>query len=190
MRTRKVFGVGVACLVALATVFAVPAPANATTYPKTTFVSVLTPQYTKPNDTNRMVLDVWNGSMNNGAPVQLWRQNGNQQQLWDIYELTEHYNGNNVYELHNNKSNKCLDMAIDGAVQDGTRVQQWTCGNQSNQKWVAERVGGYPTDAWVILKSRWNTNLCLDVTGANDSNGARIQVFTCHGRWNQRFNIS
>ena len=81
------------------------------------------------NDTNRMVLEVWNGSMNSGAPVQLWRQNGNQQQLWDIYELTEHYNCYNVYELHNNKSIKCPDMAIDGAVQDGTRVQQWTCSN-------------------------------------------------------------
>lgn len=75
-------------------------------------------------------------------------------------------------------------MAIDGAVGDGTRVQQWDCSGATNQQWIA---GG--TSGWVTLRNRRNQNLCLDVSGANFADGAPLQVFTCNGQWQQRWNI-
>ena len=57
MRTRKVFKAIAACLVVLATVFAMPTPASAAV---NTYISVL------PQDSPKMVLDVLNGNAATG----------------------------------------------------------------------------------------------------------------------------
>jgi hypothetical protein len=187
VRIKKAFQAGAACLVALATVFVGPAPANAD--PLRTFISVLTPEGNPPTAANRMVIDVLNGNTANGTPVQIWRRNAEPQQTWEIHPLNEYYNGYRKYKFYNMKGNGCLDMAIDGPVGNLTRVQQWGCANVSNQKWIAYPVGAGDTAPWVELKSARNPNLCLDVKGVSYTDGARLQVYTCHGGWNQRFNI-
>jgi hypothetical protein len=196
MRARRFLGVGAACLIALASVFAPAGPASAAAYPTFTYVSGLTPQGTKPTDANRMVLDVLLGSTANGAPVQMWRQNGLPQQNWTISRLGKDETGQYMYVLRNGNSSKCLDMATDGVIGDGTRVQQWSCSAYAtdvpyNQRWYGSPVvtSGL-TAPWIKLKSALRPDLCLDVAGYNGGNGARLQVFTCHGGWNQRFNVS
>jgi hypothetical protein len=94
------------------------------------------------------------------------------------------FNGNRSYWLTVAHSHKCLDMAIDGAVGNGTRVQQWDCSANANQEWIA--VG---TSGWVELRNRFNPNLCLDVSGARYADGALLQVWQCTGQWNQHWNI-
>ncbi|MEU9884515.1 RICIN domain-containing protein [Sphaerisporangium sp. NPDC051011] len=185
MRTRKFLAIATAGLVALVATLVGTTPANAMAYPLHTYVSVF------PQTSTKMVLDVLDGQMNSGAPVQLWERNGNSQQTWDIYQGPDLSNGHHWYRLFNGKSKLCLDMATDGPVGNGTRVQQWGCGSSDNQYWVAypvESSGQYA--AWVELRPKSNQNLCLDVSGANYGNGARLQVWQCHHGWNQRFNIS
>jgi hypothetical protein len=195
VRIRRFLGIGAACLTALASVFALAGPASAA-YPITTYVSGLTKQGNIPTNSNRMVLDVLNGSPDNGAPVQMWRQNGLPQQNWTISRLPKDETGQYMYVLRNAKSGKCLDMATDGVIKDGTRVQQWSCPTDPNSVVINQRWYGAPVAtsgagaAWIKLKSALRPDLCLDVTGYNDGNGARLQVFTCHGGWNQRFNVS
>ncbi|MBP1782110.1 RICIN domain-containing protein [Micromonospora chalcea] len=177
MRTRKVFKAIAACLVVLATVFAMPTPASAAV---NTYISVL------PQNGPKMVLDVLNGNAANGTPVQLWRLNYNTQQYWTIHHVA-YYNGFDVYEFHSNIADKCLDMATDGSVGNGTRVQTWSCSHASNQRWYAEPV--QENANWRPLHNMRNKELCLDVLNAQYSDGARLQVFTCNNKWNQRFNV-
>lgn len=195
MRTRRFLGAGAACLTALASVFALAGPASAA-YPTTTWVSGLTKQGTTPDSSNRRVLDVVNGSLDNGAPVQMWQRNGLAQQYWTIHRLPKDETGQYMYVLRNQKSLKCLDMATDGVIGNGTRVQQWSCPADPNSVVFNQRWYGSPvttsgaTAPWIKLRSALRPDLCLDVAGYNDGNGARLQVFTCHGGWNQRFNVS
>ncbi|WP_166380597.1 RICIN domain-containing protein [Catellatospora methionotrophica] len=181
MRTRRMLEVGAACLVALAAVFAMPTPASAAV---NTYISV-TPQ---PQGPSRMVLDVLDANPANGTPVQLWERNYKTQQYWTIHHVG-YYNGYDVYEFHSNIADKCLDMAIDGPPGNGTRVQTWTCSGGSNQRWYAENVSGGDFVSWRPLHNMRNKNLCLDLLNGQYGNGARLQVFTCQGTWNQRFNV-
>jgi hypothetical protein len=89
--------------------------------------------------------------------------------------------------LKNKNSGKCLDMATDGTIGNGTRVQQWTCSGATNQRWVARSV--VAGNNWVKLVNQ-RSNLCLDVTNVSYTDGALLQVWSCSGNWNQRWNIS
>ncbi|MET0418741.1 MAG: RICIN domain-containing protein [Actinoplanes sp.] len=167
------------------TVFAGPVPANAAD-PLRTFISVLTPQGNPPTDANRMVLDVPNGDTANGTPAQIWRRNTEPQQIWEIHPLNEYSNGYRKYKFYNMEGNGCLDMATDGPVGDLTRVQQWGCGNKSNQKWIAYPVGAGETVRW--MHSSWPCGAqsapgpILRASGSG-SPGAKIPRFAwCNAR--------
>jgi len=138
-----------------------------------------TAQFISVDHAGRKVLDIPNGAQVNGLLAQLWDQNGEPQQTWFVAQ----HGGAGTYTLKNASSGKCLDMATDGPVGNGTRVQQWTCNSLSNQDWIAGGGSG-----WVTLRNR-NSNLCLDVKEANFANGAQLQVWQCGGAWNQRWNI-
>ncbi|MEZ0075158.1 RICIN domain-containing protein [Planotetraspora sp. GP83] len=182
MRTRKFFAIAAAGLVALATVFAGPAPANATTYPITTWISVLGPN----GSIGPKVLDIKDKSTANGARAQLWQLNRTDNQLWTIERIGT-YGNYYYYELKNKLSQKCLDMATDGPVGNGTRVQQWDCRHTANQRWIARPVQS--GNNWVELVNI-ESGRCLDVTDVNYADGALLQVWSCSGDWNQRWNIS
>src|ERR1041384_6675231 len=105
------------------------------------------------------VIDIRDLSTANGALAQLWQRTGADNQRWDVFGTIS--GGRNVYALVNRRSGRCLDMAIDGPVGNGTRVQQWDCNGTPNQEWIA---GG--TSGRVTLKNRQRPDLCLDVSGA------------------------
>lgn len=155
---------------------------------KVTWISVMKPPLAEKTP---KVLDVLNGSQANLAPVQIWRQNGNAQQNWDIAPVGS-FGSLTTYVFINQHSGKCLDMKNDGPVGDGTVVQQYDCLYNANQIWAAERVvtdSTDPTYKWVKLFNMQRVDLCLDVKDVNYSDGARLQVWTCSGHWNQRWNI-
>ncbi|MFI6458616.1 RICIN domain-containing protein [Streptosporangium amethystogenes] len=189
-RTRKFFAAPAAALIALAIVFTGQAPANASV---TTYISVL------PQGSTRMVLDTRMDSstangMANGAPAQLWQlRTGSQgvevnNQRWTITWQYQDANNHGVYELENALSHKCLDMAIDGPIGNGTRVQQWDCSDASNQRWTAVPAPQALGSEWVQLVNL-RSGLCLDVPGAKYTNGVALKVYQCNGNWNQRWNI-
>ncbi|MEU8266961.1 RICIN domain-containing protein [Sphaerisporangium sp. NPDC049002] len=190
MRTRKLFAVAAASLVALATVFISQAPANASI---TTYISVLPQSGTKMVLDTKMDSSTANG-MANGAPAQLWQlrtaspgvEVGNQR--WIITVKYIDADNHVVYELKNQLSGKCLDMAIDGAIGNNTRVQQWDCSGASNQRWTAVPAPADLGSSWVQLVNL-RSGLCLDISGASYTNGRPLVVYQCHGSWNQRWNI-
>ncbi|MER5296674.1 ThuA domain-containing protein [Streptomyces pharetrae] len=70
---------------------------------------------------------------------------------------------------------KCLD--VDGSqTADGTKVQLWTCGGSSAQKWTVSGDG--------TLKA---LGKCLDVPGGGSADGTRIQLWTCNGTGAQKW---
>ncbi|GII92188.1 RICIN domain-containing protein [Sinosporangium siamense] len=179
MRTKKLFAIAIAGIVVLAGGFFNPANAGAAFI--TTWVSVQRPN----GATGTKVLDVRDGSQANGARVQIWQRNGYAQQYWTI-ERTGTSNSLGVYQLTSRHSGKCLDMAIDGTIGNGTRVQQWTCTGATNQRWIARPV--VAGNNWVSLVNQ-RSGLCLDVPNYSYTDGNMLQVWQCHGDWNQRWNI-
>ncbi len=143
------------------------------------YISVLQPSGT----IGPKVIDIKDLSLANGARAQLWQRNGGLNQAWTVWDIGS-FGASRGYALINANSGKCLDMAIDGAVGNGTRVQQWTCNFTANQEWLADGGSG-----WVTLRNRQRPDLCLDVTNVKYANGALLQVWTCSGNWNQRWNI-
>ncbi len=82
------------------------------------------------------------GALHDGAPAQQWTCLGYYQtnQKWHLYSYT--VDGRTIYQIVAVHSGKCLDVAGGvGAIDNGTRVQQWTClGNhQTNQRWYLTR---------------------------------------------------
>lgn len=68
---------------------------------------------------------------------------------------------------------KCLDVS--GAhTANGTAVQTWGCGGNTNQLWSAYTDG--------TLRSMGK---CLDAAGGGTANGTKAQIWACHGGSNQ-----
>ena len=151
----------------------------------TGFISVLR----TGTNTGTMVIDITDASKADGARAQLWTHSaGAEHQAWSIIQSGT-FQDLPTYWLINEHSGKCLDMAIDGPVGNGTRVQQWKCsGASANQEWIPLQVSPL-NSGWVELRNRMNNTLCLDVTEANYHDGAKLQVWNCGGNWNQRWNI-
>jgi hypothetical protein len=117
-------------------------------------------------------LDVYNGSMADGANVQQWVcGNGQANQEWRFKDA-----GNGYYTLRARHSHKCLDV-YNGSMADGANVQQWICGKgQANQEWrLDQKDNGYFT---VVNR---NSGKCLDVYNGDIADGANVQQWPCLG---------
>jgi hypothetical protein len=178
-RIRKALAVVAVGLVGLASGFVGTGPATAATT-WTTWVSVLKPA----GATDTKVLE-FNGLFD-GAPGIIRQRNGGNFQLFTMTLKTATSDSAGIYELKNKVTGGCLDMAIDGPVGNGTRVQQWECTGASNQRWVARPV--VSGNNWVKLVNV-RSGLCLDVTNVSYTDYATLQVWQCSGNWNQRWNI-
>lgn len=78
-------------------------------------------------------LDIVGEGEGDGVAAQQYRCLGENQenQIWNFNHL-----GNDVYEIVNVKSRKCLDVrGGEGALHDGALVQQWSCLGTKNQQW-------------------------------------------------------
>ncbi|MFF5249518.1 ricin-type beta-trefoil lectin domain protein [Streptosporangium sp. NPDC000095] len=112
-------------------------------------------------------LDVANVSQANGAAVQIWDCNGQNNQRWAPTGASEL----RVY------GNKCLDVSNQSTA-NGAQVQIWDCNGQNNQKWRLNNDGSI---------TAIGANKCLDVSNNSTANGARLQIWDCNGQGNQRW---
>ncbi|MEU8036518.1 ricin-type beta-trefoil lectin domain protein [Streptosporangium sp. NPDC049078] len=112
-------------------------------------------------------LDVANVSQANGAAVQIWDCNGQNNQRWAPTGASEL----RVY------GNKCLDVSNQSTA-NGAQVQIWDCNGQNNQKWRLNNDGSI---------TAVGANKCLDVSNNSTANGARLQIWDCNGQGNQRW---
>ncbi|MEU4836458.1 PHB depolymerase family esterase [Streptosporangium sp. NPDC023615] len=115
-------------------------------------------------------LDVSGVSQANGAAVQLWDCNGQNNQRWASTAANEL----RVY------GNKCLDVSNQSTA-NGALVQIWDCTGQNNQKW---RLNGDGTITAL------GANKCLDVPNSATANGTRLAIWDCNGGANQRWTRS
>ncbi|GAA4598851.1 hypothetical protein BJY16_002864 [Actinoplanes octamycinicus] len=182
MRMRRVLAALTAGVAALVGVVLAPAsPASAAPY--RAYVSILTPN----GNIGPSVIDIKDGSMDNGGLAQLWilRTSGDvYNQRWSITRVTNLSAPFGKFEFTNARSGKCLTDL--GLPNDSNTVRQWTCSGSANQWWRAVRVS--TTNAnWVELVNM-GSGRCLDARGYGYGNGVVLQTYPCHGDWNQRFN--
>lgn len=95
--------------------------------------------------------------------------------------------GTGLFQLQSQTTNLCLRMGAN----DGDPIIETSCANAAAGGGGAQdqifRIGPSPSQ---IQSNTGAGGLCLDVGGASQADGAKIQSFTCHGGSNQLFNYS
>ena len=161
--------------------------ANLTKVTATTQSTTPTPKKTVADGTytittklnSALVLDVADGSKENGANVQLWKSNNTAAQQFKVTHI-----GNGYYRFVNVNASKALD-AKDGGTKAGTNVWQYSVNNTDAQIWqIADAGGGYYS---IICKK---SGLYLDVSGGNAKQGENIQLWTGNGSDAQKWKFT
>ncbi|QYF93205.1 RICIN domain-containing protein [Massilia sp. PAMC28688] len=95
--------------------------------------------YTIASVESRKVLDIEAGSVQAGAPVQLWGNGGSPNQQFYVRSL-----GNGYWTIQGRQSAMLLDVAGQ-SLQEGGRIVQWPATGGSNQQWLLKKstTGGY-----------------------------------------------
>lgn len=123
------------------------------------------------------VLDVSEGSNDNYANIQIWRDAGVQQQK---FEVTYNSKGK-YYQMVSVKSGKSLDVQ-GNARENKTNVQQYEKNNTTAQHWILQEAGnGY---FYIIAKG---AEMYLDINGASTNNGTNVQLYEGNGSTAQKF---
>lgn len=125
-----------------------------------------------------MVLDISNGSKNNGGNVQLYKNNTSTAQRFKI-----HYIGNGYYTIQNINSGKVIDVS-GGNGSNGTNIQQYSYNDSFSQKWIIKSTG----DGYYKIISSINGK-CLDVAAGVAKNSANIQLYSDNGSNAQKFRL-
>jgi len=121
-------------------------------------------------------LDVYGGSVADGAAVIQWTCHGGPNQQWSLRPYLD------AYQVVAGHSGKCLDV-YGGSVADGTAVIQWTCHGGANQQWSLRPY----LDAYQVVAG--HSGKCLNVEGASTADGAQVVQESCNGSTNQRWII-
>jgi hypothetical protein len=98
---------------------------------------------------------------------------GNQAQNWAPVNTA-----GSTYEFVNQVSGMCLDAR--GGAARGTPIQQWPCGNISNEHWSWPH--SLPDAFWPLTSQvAGSSGFCLDVPGASTQAGLGLQLWSCNG---------
>jgi ricin-type beta-trefoil lectin protein len=155
-----------AAAVGLTTAAALPASASTANYFEI-FVQV---------GTNAPVMCLQPVTPSGGAGVAIVQQQcaaGNQAQNWAPVNTA-----GSTYEFVNQASGMCLDAR--GGATRGTPIQQWPCGNISNEHWSWPH--SLPDGLWPLTSQvAGSSGFCLDVPGASTQAGLGLQLWSCNG---------
>jgi gluconolactonase len=86
------------------------------------------------------------------------------------------------YTVINKTSNKCVNMANAGTVND-TKIQDWTCNNSNAQQFQFQITSG----SNYRVNNRNNSAQVWDVTGPSTADGALVHSWTYGGGTNQQW---
>ena len=128
----------------------------------------------KSNIGTNMYLDIHGASTENEANVEVFEKNNNDNQK---YKVTY---SNGYYTITSVHSKKSLDV-YDNGKRDGTNVQQYTLGeNSDNQKWVIKEAGN---GKYNIISKSSGSYLNVDEENKN------VQIYSSsgEGRSNEKF---
>ncbi|GGJ47155.1 RICIN domain-containing protein [Deinococcus roseus] len=132
-------------------------------------------------------LDVSGISQSNGAQVWQWDcvdNNPNYNQDWKFKRV---YAGGVYYQIQAQHSQKCMDV-MGMAMNNGANVGQWDCHsnpddpNLRNQLYALWDLGN---NTYSLIPK--HSNLCLDIAGISQNNGANLTQWSCVQGNNQKF---
>lgn len=134
------------------------------------------------NSTSSKVIDVSNGSHDNGGRVQIWSQNDsiNTQK----FKLEKQSDG--LYKITNINSGKVLDLS-NGNTNNGATIQIWSYNSSScSQRWDIRKNGNVYN-----IYSSCATDKAIDIdSGQYNINGAKLHLWTYGNYKSQQFTFS
>ncbi|MFI8221206.1 RICIN domain-containing protein [Streptomyces sp. NPDC085932] len=138
-------------------------------------------KYEVKGEGSSKLMEVENGSKDNHAQVQImYRKSDVQKRLGQQWTFVPTAT-NNTFQIVNNNSNKCLDVANPDSGEN--RVIQYTCRStdNANQRWRYKVAG----TGWTIVSAM--NDKCLEVFGGYENDGADVGVWTCNGGDHQKW---
>lgn len=125
-----------------------------------------------------MVIDVINGSKNNGSNVQIYQSNMSSAQRWTF---TRSEQDPDYYMIRLSGTNLALDVSYGGII-DGTNVHIYEANYSPSQLWKIVKQG----DTFLLV-SKIRQDLVLDLFAGGTNNGTNVQVYTANGSAAQKF---
>lgn len=123
--------------------------------------SVLDPQ---------LVMDIYGGSSDNRARLQIYNANNSQAQMFTFKQV-----GNGLYEIVNVNSDKPFE-AQGGSVSNGGAVSQYSSNGTCAQHWSIVDCGN---GEYSFINSK--SGKAIDVPGGNGVSGSALQIYTYNG---------
>ncbi len=135
---------------------------------------------------SQLVIDVRDGSLNNGADIWLWGFHGDRNQNWLLHPRP---GAPYTWEIKAAHSKRCLD--VEGvSTLEFARVQQWDCNGWNNQAWQPEVVRN---DSWgqpIYRLRAFHSGLCLDAPTDISPWGAKLRQVRCNGSLGQEWTLN
>ena len=133
-----------------------------------------------PQNATGLSIDIPNGSTAPGTIAQIYSSWGTDFQRFYIQNTA---NGN--VRIKMKAQNYCLGL-LGNSTTAGTKIEVQPCDGRNGQSWSSAET--YAGSGVVVLKNYATTNLCLDVVGSGNYNGAQLDAWYCDGsKMNQRF---
>jgi hypothetical protein len=121
---------------------------------------VINGRYMLVNRGSGKVLEVPDGSTNNGVSLRLSPNTGAAYQQWNITPLDSRAGGDfSYFKLTAAHSGKAADI-YNFSLENGGSIVAWDDVNGGNQHWYFD----YDSDGWFYIRSRYSAK-CLDVSG-------------------------
>ncbi|MFI9560978.1 RICIN domain-containing protein [Nonomuraea endophytica] len=102
-------------------------------------------------------------------------------QHWVIINL-----GDNRRQFLNRATSRCMETRT--GARNGDRIDQWTCNNISNERWIWK-----PNSAGFASSIKSNvsgtSSHCLDVPGGQSTDGLAMQLYACNSTTAQAFYV-
>ncbi len=141
-------------------------------------VGMPTGQFEIVNKLSGKVLDVYGGSVANGAPIQQWDYLGGNNQKWYLAPV-----GGGAFAIVNVQSGKVLDVTNKSAY-SGAQIQQFQYLGGANQQWTFTATGnGY------YAITNVGSGLALDDTNFSTTDGTIMQQWLNLGGDNQQWQL-
>lgn len=119
-------------------------------------------------------VEVADGSAQSGANIQQWEVNGANCQDWIMEEVSNpgcKMDTSVIYEFKNVNSDMVMDI-VNGKMESGSNVQQFTANGLDCQKWVLKAFSGGGN--YYYIHSAADTNFVLKADGS--ANGGNISI--------------
>ena len=127
----------------------------------------------------RLVMDIYGGSSDNRARLQLYDSNNTEAQKFSFHQV-----GNGLYEIVNAQSGKPFE-AQGGTTSNGGAVSQYASNGTIAQHWS---VVDHGDNVYSFINAR--SGKAIDVPGGNGKSGMGLQIYTYNGSDAQKWKLS